>query len=47
MATQNIAKRRAVRSLEAKRDDLTMKLAKMRQDLAAVRAELKQRRKES
>jgi cell division protein FtsB len=44
MAT-NIQKRREIRKLEARRDDLTMKIAKMREDLAAVRAALKQRRR--
>lgn len=44
MAT-NIARRREIRALEAKRDDLIVKLAKMRQDLASVRAALKQKRR--
>jgi hypothetical protein len=47
MASQNLAKRRAIRALETKRDELSVRLAKTREELAAVRAALKQRRKEA
>lgn len=41
MAAMSIEKRRAIRKLEARRDDLIMKSKKMRADLAATRASLK------
>ncbi len=44
--TKNIGHRRAVRALETKRDMLIEKAAKVRQELAATRAALKQKRKE-
>ena len=44
--TKNLAHRRQVRALEAKRDMLTERMAKTRQELAATRASLKAKRKE-
>jgi hypothetical protein len=45
MATRNIAHRRKVRALETRRDTLTEQAAKIKQQLAATRAELKSQRK--
>jgi len=45
MAARNIAHRRKVRALETKRDTLTEQSARIKQQLAATRAELKTMRK--
>ena len=46
MARNNIEHRRKVRALEAKRDKLIVEVQTKRNALAAVRAELKQTRKQ-
>lgn len=46
MAMKNIAHRRKVRSLEAKRDALDERYKKTRLELAATRAALKAQRKQ-
>ena len=47
MAANNLAKRREVRALEAKRDELMMKRDKAAKELAATKAALQKRRKQS
>jgi len=44
MAKTNLHKRREIRKLEARRDDLQIKKSKTAQELAQIRAALKQRR---
>lgn len=45
MASQNLVKRREIRKLEAKRDDIRDKQARLKQEMAQTRAALAQRRK--
>lgn len=45
MAGRNISHRRKVRALEAKRDQLTEQAAKIKEQLAATRGQLKTARK--
>jgi hypothetical protein len=47
MATKNIAKRRKIRALETKRDQLMERQVKDRQSLAEVRAALKAVKREN
>jgi len=44
---KNIAKRRKIRALESRRDQLNEKMQKMRLEQASVRAALKVQRKET
>ena len=44
---KHIAKRRKIRALEARRDMLNEKMAKMRMEMASIRATLKVQRRES
>lgn len=46
MAANNLQKRREVRQLEHKRDELMIKRDKVIKELAATRAALQQRRKQ-
>lgn len=45
MAGTSIERRRAIRKVETRRDDLMMKQKKLKEDLAATKAALKQMRR--
>jgi cell division protein FtsB len=47
MAASSLVKRRELRKLEARRDDLKLKLDRLKQDLVTTRAALKSRRKQA